>query len=266
MPRQARRTSSNTYRFFVPPEAFQGSQVVLDDAALAHQITNVLRLQADDQITLLDNSGQEFEVALEHVERRAVRGRVVEQRMSRGEPSTHLTLFLALLKGERFEWALQKATELGVRAIVPIVCDHNVVEPAASRGSQKQERWQRIVREAAEQARRGRLPLLSQPLPFPEACARAVAESRAFLLWEGDGAISLRAALRQPSASLPDRQPTSLAIFSGPEGGWSDAELATTIMYNIIKVSLGPRTLRAETAPLVAAAAIFYEHGDLGSA
>jgi 16S rRNA (uracil1498-N3)-methyltransferase len=257
MPRRSRETTaSNTYRFFVDPGALRDGRLRLEDAELAHQIGAVLRLGPGERVVLLDGEGWQYVVLLERVDRRgALEGAVERREPAEGaEPRTDLTLYLPLIRPERFEWALQKGAELGVSAFVPTVCARGIAEggPAA----RKLERWRKILREAAEQARRGRLPSLEPPLPFAEACSRAAATGPALLLWEQGGAQSLRAVLRGH-----DIRPRS--ILSGPEGGLSEEERRAADEHGIIAVSLGPRTLRAETAPIVAASAIFYEHGDL---
>ncbi|HSH82882.1 MAG TPA: RsmE family RNA methyltransferase, partial [Herpetosiphonaceae bacterium] len=107
------------------------------------------------------------------------------------------------------------------------------------------------------------LPKLLPPQPFAAACEHAGRSGEALLLWEGGGVLGLRATLQRIATPSPDRDPLSLAILSGPEGGWSEAEINTTTMYNISLVSLGPRTLRAETAPIAAAAAVFFQFGEM---
>ena len=297
MPKRSRSprrqtAQSNTYRFFVDAGALHGRQVVIEDAELVHQLGTVLRLRAGEQVLLLDNSGWQYIVALDSIERDRISGTVERKQLAGGEPRTKLTLYVALLRAERFEWVLQKGTELGVSAFVPLICERSTVADADELGERKLERWHRIVREAAEQSRRGKLPRLAPPLFFPAACDQAVRRGQALLLWEGAGAPSLRQVLRgssppagsqelktadggsptarrsgdPPSAiRLPrsSANPFSIALFSGPEGGFATGEFETALRYGMIAVTLGPRTLRAETAPLVAAAAIFYEMGDL---
>ena len=258
-----RAPTSNTYRFFVHPDTIQGSHVRIEETGLVHQIGNVLRLRPGHEVTLLDNSGWEHAVRLDTVERHVIIGTVEMRQPASGEPRLKLALYVALLKGERFEWVLQKGTELGASMFAPIICERSVVDNAAGLGHSKIERWERIVREAAEQSRRGRLPVLLPPQRFSQACEQAAAQAKTLLLWEGSGGTGLRQVLRALDSPLPSSAPLSLAVFSGPEGGWSEDELATAIRYNMRLVSLGPRTLRAETAPIAAAAALFYEHGDL---
>lgn len=260
MPKRPRDTAaSNTYRFFVDPGAIQGDRFQLSDPELAHQIAGVLRLGRGDRVTLLDGAGEQCVVLLEQVDRRGALSGTVERRepAEGAEPRAQLTLYLPLIRPERLEWALQKGTELGVAAFVPTVCAHSVVEGAA----RKLDRWRKILREAAEQSRRARVPRLEPPVPFGDACARSGAP--ALLLWEGHGAAGLRQVLRSLPAPASAAPQASIAILSGPEGGLAEDERRAAAEHGIISVSLGPRTLRAETAPIVAAAAILYELGDL---
>jgi 16S rRNA (uracil1498-N3)-methyltransferase len=273
---------SNTYRFFVDAGVIHGRDVLLEDGELAHQIGTVLRLRAGERITLLDNSGWQHVVALNVVERGRVAGTVERKELAGGEPRTKLTLYVALLRPERFEWVLQKGTELGASAFVPLICERSTIADADELSANKLERWNRIIREAAEQSRRGKLPRLAPALFFPAACDHAAQRGTALLLWEGAGAPSLRHVLQKaerggdgaserrgdqatplhPLAPSPTH-PFSIALFSGPEGGFSASEFETALRYDMIAVTLGPRTLRAETAPIVATSAILYEMGDL---
>lgn len=245
---------ANTYRFFVPPESLQGDEVLLADADLAHQMGKVLRLRPGDRVLLLDGQGSVCTVVLTELGRTAVAGQVEERAAAGGEPPVALTLYVALLRAERFEWVLQKGVELGVSAFVPVQFSRSL--PAERADPRKLARWQRIIREAAEQSCRGRLPDLAEPLDFRAACARAARADLALLLWEGEAA-GLRAVLAPAAARRPP--PAALSLISGPEGGIAPEELTMAVEHGIIPVSLGPRILRAETAPLAATAALLYE-------
>jgi 16S rRNA (uracil1498-N3)-methyltransferase len=280
-PRHRQTIQSNTYRFFVGADALHGREVVIEDAELAHQLGAVLRLRAGERVLLLDNSGWQYVVALDTLVGDRVAGTVERKELAGGEPRTKLTLYVALLRPERFEWVLQKGTELGVSAFVPVICERSTIADADELSERKLDRWRRIVREAAEQSRRGKLPRLAPALLFPAACDQAARRGQALLLWEGAGVAPLRRVLRdsiQPAGVKEQRSadgrsriadprsaahPFSVALFSGPEGGFSAGEFETASRYGMIPVTLGPRTLRAETAPLVAASAILYEMGDL---
>ncbi|HEX9371081.1 MAG TPA: RsmE family RNA methyltransferase [Roseiflexaceae bacterium] len=286
-PARRQTVQSNTYRFFVDGSAIHGRDVLIEDGDLAHQIGAVLRLRAGERVVLLDNSGWQYVVALSAVERGQVAGTIERKELAGGEPRTKLSLYVALLRPERFEWVLQKGTELGVSAFVPLICERSTIADAEALSEHKLNRWRRIVREAAEQSRRGKLPRLAPAVFFPAACDQAARRGTALLLWEGAGVPALRQILRtqgdsitperidketrrqaepaEPSlpVSLSPALPFSVALFSGPEGGFSSGELETARRYGMIAVTLGPRTLRAETAPLVASSAILYEMGDL---
>src|SRR5215211_8840704 len=268
---QRQTTASNTYRFFVESGTIHGRDVLIEDSELSHQIGTVLRLRAGERVVMLDNCGWQYVVALGEIERGRVAGTIERKELAGGEPRTKITLYAALMRPERFEWVLQKGTELGVSAFVPLICERSTIADADALSDHKQERWRRIVREAAEQSRRGKLPRLAPAVLFPAACDQAAQRGTALLLWEGAGVPSLRTVLHRPGdketgrqgerespllpISLSPRLPFSVALFSGPEGGFSAGEFATALRYGMIAVTLGPRTLRAETAPLVATSA-----------
>jgi 16S rRNA (uracil1498-N3)-methyltransferase len=245
---------SNTYRFFVDPSVLRGEQVQIEDADLIRQLGSVLRLVAGDQVVLLDGLGNQYIVTLESLGKSRITGHIEQHGAGAGEPQLQLTLYIGLMRAERFEWLLQKGTELGTAVFAPIICERSVADGEV--GAAKLLRWQRIVREAAEQSRRSRLPQVLRPQPFQIACSHL--QHPALLLWEGQGAQPLRTILREYA-----EYPTALGIFSGPEGGLSDTERSLARSHRIQEVTLGPRTLRAETAPLVAATAIMYEFGEL---
>lgn len=239
------------HRFFIPPQWIDRERVVIT-GELVHQLRDVLRLQGGDHIEVLDDSGWEYEVAVVEVTKDHVTGAICGKRAV-AEPGTRITLYQALLKGNKFEFILQKCTELGVSAFVPMMCERCV---AAHPTDKKEGRWQRIIAEAAEQSGRGKLPRLEPALPFEQACRSVTGLS--LLAWEGENTAGLRPALRGETKS-----PLAVNLFIGPEGGFSPAEVELTQHCGIMPVTLGRRVLRAETAGLVAATAIFYECGDL---
>jgi len=242
----------NTRRFFVAPEALRDEQVRLSDPDLARQIGRVLRLTSGDHVLLLDGLGMAAEVELTAIGRDAVTGTVVRREAVGGEPPLNLTFYLPLIRAERFEWAVQKCVELGARRLVPTHCARSL---AADRtDARKLERWRRIAREAAEQSCRGVLPEVSAPLSFDAAVEAAAGADLALLLWEGQ-APHLRSILRAHGGEWNGR---AIHLLSGPEGGITPDELTRARERGIIPVSLGPRVLRAETAPIAAAAMVLY--------
>ncbi|WP_129675664.1 16S rRNA (uracil(1498)-N(3))-methyltransferase [Candidatus Chloroploca sp. Khr17] len=247
----------NTFRFFVEPATVHSDLVRLEDPALAHQLSRVLRLNPGDQILLLDGLGTAYTLELTALSRKEVVGHILAHEQATGEPDLHLTIYLPLIRAERFEWALQKCVELGASRFVPVLCTRSLASERADQ--RKHERWQRIVREAAEQACRGVLPIIEPPQTFASACTQVHQVSLALLLAEFDGMPLLRTILRTYLTTTNSPSPTSLALFSGPEGGLTPDELTTAVDHGIMPVSLGPRILRAETAPVAATAALLYE-------
>lgn len=244
------------HRFFVSREAFGEDEVILPPS-VAHQLRNVLRMAPGGRIVVLDNSGWEYEAELTEVSPQGARARILSRALSATEPRTKITLYQAFLKGQRFEFVLQKGTELGIVEFVPVISARCVVS-SLEHAARKAPRWEKIIREAAEQSRRGKLPELTPALFFREACLRATrAGQLALIPWEAETTTSLRQALER----LP--RPFSISLFVGPEGGFDESEIAIAREAGVVPVHLGPRILRAETAGLVAASAILFAFGDL---
>ncbi len=251
-----RQTSPMNQRFFVAPQAIVDGQVQFD-ALLSHQIAHVLRMQPGARVTVLDNSGLEYEVELSEVRRDRAVGRVCGQRPAETEPRASLTLYAAVLKGDKFEWVLQKGTELGAHAFAPLISERTIVRDPAQI-EKKRERWARIVREAAEQSGRARLPVLAAPVSLETALAQSAAQNDLSLFpWPGSGAPSLADVLR-------DVPPTArVGVFIGPEGGFSPQEAGLAQAAGLCPVSLGPRVLRAETAGIAIVALTLFALGEL---
>jgi 16S rRNA (uracil1498-N3)-methyltransferase len=252
------------HRFFVPPSWIQGDQVSIAGAQ-AHQIRNVLRMRPGDRVVVLDNSGWEIETELQVVESQEVAGTVACRRLSLGEPRTKISLYQSVLKSKGFEMVLQKGTELGIVEFVPFISERCIISEIESL-EKKRPRWESIIQEAAEQSRRGRKPSLRTSTLFPQACDHArQTGGLSLILWEEQGPTALRTLLR---TAPPGRErgwpPFSINLFVGPEGGFAPNEVDLARRYGLLPATMGPRILRAETAGLVAAAAVLYELGDLG--
>lgn len=237
------------HRFFLPPACIRGEVIFPDECA--HQIRRVLRLRPGSRVVVLDGSGQEYEVELSEVSEAGVRGLVLSQQINPAEPATQLTLLLCLTQREKFEWMLQKCTELGTTRFVPVISSRSLVQ---ERGGQekKLERWRRIVQEAAEQCGRGKIPVVEEVAGY-EAGLRRAGNGLKLALWEQEHARSLRQVL-QPGTG-------EVAALIGPEGGLSEAEVEQAQAAGFQAVTLGRRILRMETAAMTAAALILYELG-----
>jgi 16S rRNA (uracil1498-N3)-methyltransferase len=241
------------HHFFLPPENIQ-ADIVQFPPDTARQMALVLRLQPGEHVIALDGLGMEYEVELLQVSRAGVQGRVMDRRPARGEPAARITLYLALTQREKFEWMLQKCTEVGAAAFVPVISSRSLVQERGD-AAKKLERWGRIVREAAEQSQRGIVPEVREPVRFDAALREGASYHLRLIPWEGEHATGLRQAL----AGLQNISSPTLAVFIGPEGGFSAEEIEAARGTGFQPVTLGKRILRMETAAVVAAALILYE-------
>jgi 16S rRNA (uracil1498-N3)-methyltransferase len=242
-------------RFFVSTSDIEGDRVRLSREQ-AHQVRHVLRLGSGDPIVVLDDRGTEYEVVLTTVGAQEAVGRIMSTRPAAGEPKVQLTLFQSLLAREKFEWVLQKATEVGVTQIVPVGAERSLLR-AKQIEENKLDRWRRILVEAAEQSHRGRIPRLGATVSFSAAVSQLPDFDRS-LIAAPSGATTLREALREIGYEEP-----AIALLVGPEGGFTDAEVALAREKGAIAIGLGPRVLRTETAAVVASALILYELGEM---
>jgi len=246
------------HRFFLPAQVFTSESVLFPDDT-ARQVRSVLRLRPGQRVTGLDNQGNSYTLELVEVGQQ-VHAVVIDRAPARGEPAVRLTLYLGLTQREKFELVLQKAVELGAASIVPVITSRSLVQDARD-VEKKTERWQRILQEAAEQSGRGRIPALGAPLRLDAALQAARKNHDLSLIpWEGENSRSLRAALRAGAT------PAAVAVFIGPEGGFSEAEIMQADAAGVQPVTLGPRILRMETAALAAVALVLYELGEMDAA
>jgi 16S rRNA (uracil1498-N3)-methyltransferase len=242
------------HHFFVAP--WEPTGEVRFSAAQEHQIARVLRLRDGDLVVVLDGAGGEAAARLS-VEGRRVAAMVQGPSRRCGEPALRVVVYQALIRPENFAWLLQKGTEVGVSAFVPLRTarsQHGGAPPAG-----RHERLRAILREAAEQSRRLHIPTLSEPRTLDEALTEiASSGAPAILLWEGQGAPRLSDALRghlSPGMAI--------YLLVGPEGGWAPHEVDQARRAGLHLVSLGPRLLRAETAAVIGASGLLALAGDL---
>ncbi len=245
------------HRFFVSPDCIDGQDVTLPDN-VARQLARVLRFKSGDRIIVLDDSGWEYVVTLTVVDPNAAQGVISDKRVSDGEPDVRLVLYQGMLKSDRFEFVLQKGTELGISAFVPVSCARSV---AKGDGANRSVRWRKIITEAAEQSGRGRIPILEKPSDFLSACDAH--EGFGLIPWEEEADVGLRAVLGRWKAN--ELGISSVSILIGPEGGFTREEVEYARSKGIVAVSLGKRILRAETAGIATATAVLYELGELGA-
>jgi 16S rRNA (uracil1498-N3)-methyltransferase len=227
----------------------------------AQHMRGVLRLGAGDEVFVFDGEGREYLCRIENLRRDAAVLTIVEQvEPASPESALQLTLALALLKGEKFDLAVQKATELGVMKIVPVMTKLSDIRLRDERDAQKRTtRWRRIALEAAKQSGRARLPVIEEPLAFDSLLESIVPSAREQCLMFAERNGQSLAQTFDPSSASPQ----SLTALVGSEGGWTDEEIQTARASNWQIVTLGGRILRAETAAIAITALLQHLFGDL---
>ena len=210
----------------------KGGEIVIADPEKIHQWLHVFRFSAGDKVVLLDNSGVEFVSQFRELSPLGASLSILEAKKNTNTPSKELILFQSLIKNDKFEWVLQKGTELGVARFTPILADHSEKKNLNLR------RCKKIIIEASEQCGRGHLPKLSEVMKFEESFGQCDARAVAF----------------HPDAPHFDKRDfldeKHLAIFIGPEGGWSEREMSLFTEQNVSVFSFGPLVLRSETAAI----------------
>jgi 16S rRNA (uracil1498-N3)-methyltransferase len=238
------------HRFYVPPEVLTGSPVQLP-AETAHQLLRVLRLRPGARITLFCGDGEECEAEILTLDARSASARLLEHRRPEVELRCRLHVALAVLKGEKLDWAVQKLTELGAARFSLVTTERTIVSAGEERWPRRLERLRKIAQEAAEQSGRVLLPELREPITLAQ------------LLAEHPGALILAPGAEMTLLGAVTPCPEEVTVLIGPEGGFSDTEMARALERGARAVSLGRRILRAETAA-VAAAALVAAAGESG--
>lgn len=220
-------------RFFVDAD-LDNVGVRVQDKALIAQWRKVLRLKKGSVVELVNRDGREGVARIEVLGSDVAELTVVSVRDNEREPARQVTLYCAMLKRENFEWVAQKVVEVGVSRLVPMTTERTV------KLGFKRERLEAIMREAAEQSGRGKIPSLADPMTFTEAVTDSAGINERYFFDAAGEAL------------VPTGKPRAIAGFIGPEGGWSEAERICAAQNAIKTVGLGPRILRAETAAVIA--------------
>ena len=241
-----------TARFHLPPPLAalpEGSECPLPASAARH--VQVLRLQPGQAITVFDGLGGQYSACITRMGRSEVIVRLGAHQPIEREARRRVHLLTGLMASERMDWLIEKATELGAARITALLTRHCALRPSGAHAAKKHAHWQAIASAACEQSGRNRLPLIDLPLPWdndlPNDLLNDLPPVRLLLSLSPQAPL-----LREHAAALPAGQP--VCLLSGPEGGLSDEEQARAQAAGFAPVSLGPRTLRAETAPIAALA------------
>jgi 16S rRNA (uracil1498-N3)-methyltransferase len=243
-------------RFYIPNPHIQNGLLKIEGDEVKH-IRKVLRLKAGDEILAFDGLGKEFEGTIVEEGRSSVMVKIQSIFSSKGDSTLEVTLAQSLLKGEKMDYLIQKATELGVKEIIPFFSSRSVPLLEKSRRLKRHHRWEKIAIEASKQCGRGVVPKIESLQDYSGMLRAASTDHLRLILWERDG-IKLKEALERSG------EKTKIFFVIGPEGGFSQDEVDKAKRAGFVAVTLGKRILRAETASLCLLSILQYEWGDMG--
>jgi 16S rRNA (uracil1498-N3)-methyltransferase len=239
-------------RIYTGQELRANAEIVLETGPSLH-LSRALRMKVGDALVLFNGRGGQYPATISAIDRKAVVVASAEQEALECESPLHLQLGIAVSRGERMDWVVQKATELGVSCIAPLVSERTEVRLGAERGEKKLRHWQQIATSACEQCGRNRLPQILAP--------------QSLAGWLQDVQADLRLVLHHTAVTRDPgpAPPRSVALLVGPEGGLSEEEIRAAEGAGFASLQLGPRVLRTETAPLAAIAILQARWGDMGT-
>lgn len=242
-------------RLYLEAPLSADAEFALPAGAARH--VQVLRLQPGESVTLFNGQGGEWQADILRMGRQSVEVRVVAHDPVERELPIAVTLVAGMPANDRFDWLIEKATELGAAAIEPVVCERSVLRLSGERAERKREHWQAVAVAAAEQSGRTRVPVIAPVRSLPQAAALAAREADVpnWLLSLAD-AVPMAERMAQDLGERMGAETGRLRVYSGPEGGFSAAEEALVRSIGARAVSLGARVLRSETAPLAVLAAL----------
>ncbi len=237
--------------YYAPPSHFTGDEVDFPEAEAHH--LRVLRTSEGDIVRVVDGLGAAHDVEIVKIGRLECRGRILRTRRRIAEPVAEITAVQAVLKGERFDWFVEKATEIGVRRIIPLSSER---EQAAA-GPQRRERWERIAVAAMKQSGRSILPEIAEPAPIHKVLALGAHCQYRFMAHPSNESRVPRIVQDMSSRSI------KCMVLTGPESGFTDREAADAADMGFELVTLGPRRLRSETAGIVLCTLLLWQFGEM---
>jgi RNA methyltransferase, RsmE family len=252
-------------RYFVEPGSMRGDTVVLRGSD-AHHIAHVLRGRKGDRLIVSDGREREVLAEIADIAHGAVAVSVLEELEMNNEPAVDIWIAQSLPKADKMEAVIQKCTEIGAARLIPFVSARTVVQYDANKEQKRLERWRKIAKEAAEQAHRNRVPEVEAPVSWKRLLELVSRVEKAWICCERGAEDGLRSALRRHADLLRPQGGVRgpLMVMIGPEGGYTEEEMAEAERAGCGRVSLGPRILRTETAGMAALTCILYEYGQMG--
>jgi len=243
-------------RFRIRQGNLQGGEAFINDRGEMKHLRRVLRLKVGEEVVLFDGEGKEYSAAISQMTSERISFTLLSARsLPTTESPLKIILGVALLKAAKFDWLMQKTTELGVSEIVPIASEHAVPLLAGEKIRSRQLRWEKIVSESAKQCGRAKVPRVQDPCSFEGALDKPFENTLRFFLWEKEAGGTLEKACEE--------RPSSVYVLVGPEGGFSEQEALRAQQAGFRPVRLGPRVLRAETAGVAIVSLLQFLLGDL---
>jgi len=238
-------------RFYQPADLATGTELELDDNAVQH-VSRALRMRPGELIQLFNNGDSDFTAELLDVEKRRVRVRITEENPRQVESSLPIQIGQVISRGERMDYAVQKATETGMHSMTPLFSERCEVRLNSERQDKRIRHWQQIAISACEQSGRTRVPSIESACQLQQWVTQCDAELK----------LVMHHHTAKPLGSL--EKPASVALLIGPEGGLTEAEVELAMEAGFQPVAIGPRVMRTETAPVAAQAILQYLWGDCG--
>ena len=247
-------------RFFVVPEQIGANTIDIEDRGDLHHMKKVLRLQPGDEVDISDGQTWEYRARIDLLEADFAQLTILDKQSFATEPSLEVTLYQGIPKQGKMETIIQKCVELGVHRIVPVFMDRTVVVDKGNFGK-KIDRWQKVSAEAVKQCKRGIIPEVAEAIRMPQVLAELQHREYDLVLlpYENEEGTTIKDVLREHTVASDHTRPKRIAVLIGPEGGFSDAEVAAVTAAGGRSVTLGRTTLRTETAGMAALAMIMYE-------
>ncbi len=242
------------HRFFADASCIDDNVITVTGDDVQH-ISRVLRLKCGDCIEICDMCGTDYLCTVSSVSKTAVTADIIKKMPNSSESNLNITLYQGIPKGDKLDFIIQKSVELGAKRIVPVVMQRTVVK--LKNAALKTERQRKIAAEAAKQSKRGIIPKVSSPISFDDMINEIKnSDALNILAYENEEHTDIKSVLKN------NGNMTDINIIIGPEGGFEDDEIKSAKEANINIVTLGPRILRCETAPVAVISAVMYELGD----
>lgn len=244
-------------RYFIHPEQFGEKTVIIigDDA---HHLQKVMRAKEGQQIICCDGVSREAIVEITELTKGLITALIIEKLEMNNEPNTKVWIAQSLPKADKMESVIQKCTEIGASRFIPFISDRTIVQYDQKKEAKRLERWEKIAKEAAEQAHRNRIPTIDPPMSWNHLLELLPELQLALICYEKETALTFKAMLQK---HLPLE---NILIIIGPEGGFTPKEIKEAEEAGCQSISLGKRILRTETAAMTALTCILYETGEMG--